>query len=108
MHAKPDLRVFLEWMIAGSGSVITDVMLSKLMIRNLTLLVSISLMGCNHQASEVQEFAAQQKPSSGTNSATTNEVVEGDGKPAPPPPFLPSFYAGKIISSWVFWLPSGT
>ena len=26
MHAKPDLRVFLEWMIAGSGSVITDVM----------------------------------------------------------------------------------
>ena len=26
MHAKPELRVFLEWMIAGSGSVITDVM----------------------------------------------------------------------------------
>ena len=25
MHAKPDLRVFLEWMIADSGSVITDV-----------------------------------------------------------------------------------
>ena len=25
MHAKPDLRVFLEWTIAGSGSVITDV-----------------------------------------------------------------------------------
>ena len=24
MHAKPDLRVFLKWMIAGSGSVITD------------------------------------------------------------------------------------
>ncbi len=23
MHAKPDLRVFLNWMIAGSGSVIT-------------------------------------------------------------------------------------
>jgi hypothetical protein len=22
MHAKPDLRVFLKWMIAGSGSVI--------------------------------------------------------------------------------------
>ena len=27
MHAKPDLRVFLKWMIAGSGSVITDVIL---------------------------------------------------------------------------------
>ena len=25
MHAKPDLRVLLKWMIAGSGSVITDV-----------------------------------------------------------------------------------
>ena len=25
MHAKPDLRVFLKWMVAGSGSVITDV-----------------------------------------------------------------------------------
>ena len=25
MHAKSDLRVFLKWMIAGSGSVITDV-----------------------------------------------------------------------------------
>ena len=26
MHAKPDLRVVLKWMIAGSGSVITAVM----------------------------------------------------------------------------------
>ena len=26
MHAKPDLRVFFEFEIAGSGSVITDVM----------------------------------------------------------------------------------
>ena len=26
MHAKPDLRVFLKWMITRSGSVITDVM----------------------------------------------------------------------------------
>ena len=25
MHAKPDLRVFLKWMITRSGSVITDV-----------------------------------------------------------------------------------
>jgi hypothetical protein len=25
MHAKPDLRVFSKWMIAGSGSVITAV-----------------------------------------------------------------------------------
>ena len=26
MHAKPDLRVVLEWTIAGSGSVIAAVM----------------------------------------------------------------------------------
>ena len=26
MHTNPDLRVFLKWMIADSGSVITDVM----------------------------------------------------------------------------------
>ena len=25
MHAKPDLRVFLKWMVIRSGSVITDV-----------------------------------------------------------------------------------
>ena len=25
MHAKPDLRVFLKWMITRSGSVIADV-----------------------------------------------------------------------------------
>ena len=25
MHAKPDLRVFLKWMVTRSGSVITDV-----------------------------------------------------------------------------------
>ena len=29
MHAKPDLRVFLEWMIAGSGSVIVDVIQTR-------------------------------------------------------------------------------
>ena len=29
MHSKPDLRVFLKWMIYRSGSVITDVMLLK-------------------------------------------------------------------------------
>ena len=30
MHAKPDLRVLLKWMIAGSGSVITDVIPLKI------------------------------------------------------------------------------
>ena len=29
MHAKPDLRVFLKWMITRSGSVITAVMSLK-------------------------------------------------------------------------------
>ena len=31
MHANPDLRVFLKWMIARSGSVITDVIQPRLM-----------------------------------------------------------------------------
>ena len=31
IHAKPDLRVVLKWMIARSGSVITDVIPPKLM-----------------------------------------------------------------------------
>ena len=35
MHAKPDLRVFLKWMIAGSGSVITDVITLNRTLRNL-------------------------------------------------------------------------
>jgi hypothetical protein len=34
MHAKPDLRVLLEWMIAGSGSVITAVMSPETFIAN--------------------------------------------------------------------------
>ena len=29
MHAKPDLRVVLKWKIAGSGSVIANVILLK-------------------------------------------------------------------------------
>ena len=39
MHAKPDLRVFLKWMIARSGSVITDVIrLVNQVLRNLSSL----------------------------------------------------------------------
>ena len=29
MHAKPDLRVVLKWMIADSGSVIADVIMAN-------------------------------------------------------------------------------
>ena len=43
MHAKPDLRVFLKWMIAGSGSVIADV------IRLLRMKIGLNsfLIGCS-------------------------------------------------------------
>ena len=37
MHAKPDLRVFLKWMIAGSGSVITDVIRQHTMFSTTTV-----------------------------------------------------------------------
>ena len=44
MHAKPDLRVFLKWMLAGSGSVITDVItLRKPMPSTLILLALVCL-----------------------------------------------------------------
>ena len=44
MHAKPDLRVFLKWMIAGSGSVITDVITPKIMAKQITAIVGILLL----------------------------------------------------------------
>ena len=37
MHAKPDLRVFLKWMIAGSGSVITAVITLNMIFLTLFL-----------------------------------------------------------------------
>ena len=37
MHAKPDLRVFLEWKIYRPGSVITAVMFLRLSTRNAVL-----------------------------------------------------------------------
>ena len=48
MHAKPDLRVFLKWIINRSGSVITDVMSLKNMIRYAMLFVTLAtLVGCS-------------------------------------------------------------
>ena len=43
MHAKPDLRVFLKWMIAGSGSVITAVihLNMKFSIKDIAVWVAI-------------------------------------------------------------------
>ena len=43
MHAKPDLRVVLKWMIAGSGSVIADVMSLKGLLAILSFGCSIFL-----------------------------------------------------------------
>ena len=52
IHAKPDLRVFLEWMIAGSGSVITDAMSLKNMVDPFPRLtfaacLTLVLIGCD-------------------------------------------------------------
>ena len=43
MHAKPDLRVFLKWMIAGSGSVITAVMRLVLSSINASVFTNVRL-----------------------------------------------------------------
>ena len=50
MHAKPDLRVVLEWMIAGSGSVITAVIspmkqIGQFGIRALLLVTALAGIG---------------------------------------------------------------
>ena len=44
MHAKPDLRVALKWMIAGSGSVITDVIWLMKVLREILRLVTIAVV----------------------------------------------------------------
>ena len=59
MHVNPDLRVFLKWMIARSGSVITDVILllkrGQIMTR-LILATSLALLlGCNSSANRNTE-----------------------------------------------------
>ena len=41
MHAKPDLRVLLKWMITRSGSVITDVIL--LMNKTVAIVESLAI-----------------------------------------------------------------
>ena len=43
MHTKPDLRLFLKWMIAGSGSVITDVI-------TLTIAGRLAVLEIKHNA----------------------------------------------------------
>ena len=54
MHAKPDLRVFLKWMIAGTGSVITDVIPLIASMYRLLIAFLIFTGGCgspeSHQA----------------------------------------------------------
>ena len=53
MHAKPDLRVVLKWMINRSGSVITDVIQIEPMFRFLILLLPVAcLAGCDVHVAE--------------------------------------------------------
>ena len=44
MHAKPDLRVVLKWMIAGSGSVIADVIWLNDMNRHLLIVPALIIV----------------------------------------------------------------
>ena len=61
MHAKPDLRVVLKWMIAGSGSVIADVMrLTE--TKNLRMTESDRLENPLEVASELRRFHNEGRP----------------------------------------------
>ena len=67
MHAKPDLRVFLKWMIARSGSVITDVIPLEIMNKDLRIVTNqVFLLGLDelyrtamkrHESAELLECA---------------------------------------------------
>ena len=49
MHAKPDLRVVLEWTIGRSGSVIADVIqLGEEMLRSICLFTLLMCVGCGN------------------------------------------------------------
>ena len=44
MHAKPDLRVFLKWLIYRSGSVITDVIHPIKRVQNETSVMATQIL----------------------------------------------------------------
>ena len=66
MHTNPDLRVFLKWMIAGSGSVITDVIRVRKgsqMIRRQYILTAIAVLfvqgAVAHSVQDAEPTAAE-------------------------------------------------
>ena len=60
MHAKPDLRVFLKWLIAGSGSVITDVIVLNVRLAMFEELLLHSIENGEFDAPELT-FASTQE-----------------------------------------------
>ena len=53
MHAKPDLRVFLKWMIIRSGSVITDVIPLKKMDDQTLIRSDLENSGIDHSSMSI-------------------------------------------------------
>ena len=91
MHAKPDLRVNLKWMIARSGSVITDVIWLKQMktlLSKFTLMLLICFGGCT----------AENESASQTNTAVsgTDQTIASQSDETPvenvAPNVKPGFY----------------
>ena len=83
MHAKPDLRVFLKWVIAVSGSVLTDVIWLKQMAKLSLALVLLlcTFLGCNAK-NEVQPIANSDAENTASVSAApaTKKLSERDGQ----------------------------
>ena len=90
MHAKPDLRVFLKWMIYRSGSVITDVIWLQQMRAN--KMVHVQILFADGSKSEFEEDVSmllrleQLKTSGLEGKQLIDQLISDDW--GPPPKFV--------------------
>ena len=81
MHAKPDLRVVLKWMIAGSGSVIAAVISPMKLTRTSVLLLMSSLAFCALVAAWLMDITGEAKingvSNSNQNARHVKQLIEG-------------------------------
>ena len=91
MHSKPDLRVILKWLIAGSGSVIADVIWLKQMettLSKLGLVLLACFCGCTAEGDSAS------RTNNGSNVADRTNTIQSEPTPAEhvAPKIEPGFY----------------
>ena len=80
MHTKPDLRVFLKWVIAGSGSVITDVLRLIDMRYSLLFFLPLAICGCADSPEPATGAISDLNPQPESN-AQPDSTQPGDTEP---------------------------